>query len=527
MQIHLDNVSFIKSLQDSGENSEFFFHKIADFFPALIFVYNVPSNKIRYVNKQVTELLSYSAADSLDSSDFLQFVWTNDIPAVTRELEFVKTLKGDNVHQFNTRLIQKTGDWKKFNIRGSVMRTDDQGFASELVLIAQEEKDLLKSHESDLSTHLLNETEKLLHSGTFIWEIANNKMQWSDGMYLLFGYDPLVDSGRIKFDQAFYKLHMSDADIAAIRSQLDQALKDSDTYTIETLIFTQQNVSKKLETFGRIERLTDGTPHRVIAITRDITPIKDYEKNLQQKIEELNLSNKELEEFAYIASHDLQEPLRKITAFSERLQERSGAELDQDGKMYLHRILSATQNMRILIDNLLEFSRTNRHNDPLGKIDLNIVIKEVRSDLELKIDESGAVIESASLPEISSYHSQMKQLFTNVISNAIKFRKPGEAPLIKITSELLSDREKHDRGFHNNKRYFKITVIDSGIGFEQGYAVKIFQIFQRLHGKAEYPGTGIGLAIVKKIIDSHNGIIYAESSQGQGATFTIILPENQ
>ena len=121
----------------------------------------------------------------------------------------------------------------------------------------------------------------------------------------------------------------------------------------------------------------------------------------------------------------------------------------------------------------------------------------------------------------------MKQLFTNILSNAIKFRKPGQAPSIRITSNLLSDREKHERGLHNNKQYFKIQVTDSGIGFEQEYSVKIFQIFQRLHGKSEYPGTGIGLAIVKKIVDSHNGIIYAESAPGQGASFTIILPENQ
>lgn len=525
MEIHLDNVSFIKSFHEFGEKGELFFHKIADIFPAIILVHNVASNKISFANKRLTEFLGKGVAVGNEpAGDLLHLFVSDDRLAVAQELELAKALKEDQVHKFSARLVDSNEGWKKFDITASIMRKNEQGVAVDLLLIAQEKAET--SDEPYLARHLLNETEKFLHSGTFIWQVASSDLQWSDGMYLLFGYDPMIDRNKIKFDPAFYKLHMSDSDYEAARAQLAEALKASDSYTIETAIHTRQGVAKKLATFGRIERLPDGTPHKVIAITRDITSIKNYEKNLQQKIEELKLSNKELEEFAYIASHDLQEPLRKITAFSERLQERSGSELGEDGKMYLQRILSATQNMRILIDNLLEFSRTNRHNDALENIDLNIVLRDVKSDLDLKIDETGAVIEAGSLPSISTYYSQMKQLFTNIVSNAIKFRKHGQAPFIKITSELLSDREKHERSLQTTKRYFKIQVKDSGIGFEQEYAVKIFQIFQRLHGKSEYPGTGIGLAIVKKIVDSHNGIIYAESAPGEGSTFTIILPEN-
>jgi signal transduction histidine kinase len=151
----------------------------------------------------------------------------------------------------------------------------------------------------------------------------------------------------------------------------------------------------------------------------------------------------------------------------------------------------------------------------------------VLTDLELKIEETNAVIRCSSLPSITSYHSQMKQLFTNLLSNAIKFRKPGEPPFIDISSELISDREKSNHLLNNDLKYYKIIIRDSGIGFEQEYALKIFQIFQRLHGKAEYPGSGIGLAICKKIVENHNGIVYAESSPGEGAVFSVILPEIQ
>jgi light-regulated signal transduction histidine kinase (bacteriophytochrome) len=320
---------------------------------------------------------------------------------------------------------------------------------------------------------------------------------------------------------------MTEAEISSATEKIKAALKSYDNYIIETSIRTSNGITKRLETYGKIERHATGQPQKIIGITRDVTRLKAYEKNLQQKIEELNRSNKELEEFAYIASHDLQEPLRKITAFSERLQERASNEIGSEGQLYLQRILAATQNMRLLIDNLLEFSRTSRNSQSFERVDLNVILKQVVSDLELKIEETHTIIKIASMPEITAIHSQMTQLFTNILANAIKFRKQTEAPLINVSCEKISNQEKANHFLANEKQYYKISISDSGIGFEQEYAVKIFQIFQRLHGKAEYPGSGIGLAICKKIVENHNGIIYAESVPGKGSTFSFILPENQ
>jgi light-regulated signal transduction histidine kinase (bacteriophytochrome) len=252
-----------------------------------------------------------------------------------------------------------------------------------------------------------------------------------------------------------------------------------------------------------------------------------FQKILENKVRELDRSNKELEEFAYIASHDLQEPLRKITSFSERLKEKLPSNLEPDVQLYLNRMLAATDNMRMLIDNLLEFSRTSRISEPFVRTDLNNIISEVIADLELKIEETSTSVTSETLPVIDAIPMQMRQLFTNLFTNAIKFKGDGATPKIEIKSSELSDEEKDANHLRVNNKYFKITVKDHGIGFDQEYSMKIFQIFQRLHGKAEYPGSGIGLAICKKIVENHSGRIFATSEAGKGAEFITILPESQ
>jgi light-regulated signal transduction histidine kinase (bacteriophytochrome) len=252
-----------------------------------------------------------------------------------------------------------------------------------------------------------------------------------------------------------------------------------------------------------------------------------FQKILENKVKELDRSNKELEEFAYIASHDLQEPLRKITSFSERLKEKLPPNLEPDVQLYLNRMLAATDNMRTLIDNLLEFSRTSRISEPFARTDLNNIIFEVKADLELKIEETGTTIHSDVLPVIDAIPMQMRQLFTNLFTNAIKFKQTDGHPQIDILSSELTSEEIEANHLNQQKKYFKIVVRDHGIGFDQQYSMKIFQIFQRLHGKAEYPGSGIGLAICKKIVENHNGRIYAESETGKGAEFIAILPESQ
>ncbi len=258
--------------------------------------------------------------------------------------------------------------------------------------------------------------------------------------------------------------------------------------------------------------------------------ILQFNKNLEQKIQErtiqLERSNRELQDFAYVASHDLQEPLRKIQAFSDLLQEEYGPQL-QDGKQYLDRILNAAGRMRILIDDLLAFSRITTKALPFTKVDLNTILTEVLTDMEMTIkDQKGAVTITTPLPEIESDPLQMRQLLQNILSNAIKFHKKGVPPAIVISAVKTSGKQLAKTS-QKTGTYWQINIQDNGIGFDEKYLDRIFTIFERLHGRKEFTGTGIGLAVCRKIVERHAGTITAKSQPNKGTMFMINLPEKQ
>lgn len=265
----------------------------------------------------------------------------------------------------------------------------------------------------------------------------------------------------------------------------------------------------------------------VIAFIIDITirkkqddDLKKTHKELKHFSEELKASNSELENFAYISSHDLQEPLRKIQAFGDRLKTIEGEKFTEQGKDYLERMLNAADRMQVLINDLLLFSRLTSRSDPFESVDLNAVLKGVLNDMEITIEVSKAKIESELLPTIDAAPLQMRQLFQNMISNAIKFRKDGDAPLVKIYSKKISPKSSQE------KEMIEIYFEDNGIGFDEKYNDRIFNIFQRLEGK-KYEGSGIGLAICRKIAMKHGGNIIAKSQVSKGATFIVSLALDQ
>jgi two-component system, LuxR family, sensor kinase FixL len=249
----------------------------------------------------------------------------------------------------------------------------------------------------------------------------------------------------------------------------------------------------------------------------DITQRKRAEMALVDQAGKLSRSNAELEQFAYVASHDLQEPLRKIQAFGDRLKTKYQAGLGPEGLDYLTRMQNAAARMQILIQDLLSLSRVASNSKPHAAVDLGDVVRTVVSDLEMRIQDASGRVDIGTLPVILGDRGQMAQLFQNLIGNGLKFRKPGESPVVKIDSRLETAA--------SGAAGWQITVEDNGIGFDEKYRDRIFQIFQRLHGRNEYEGTGIGLAICRKIVDRHNGSITANSSPGTGAKFVITLPD--
>jgi len=266
-------------------------------------------------------------------------------------------------------------------------------------------------------------------------------------------------------------------------------------------------------------------------VLRDLTERKMAEDKLQryaeellQKNRELERSNKELTSFSYVASHDLQEPLRKIQSFGNLILNAEARNLSETGKDYFGRMINAAARMQRLIDSLLEFSRTTVNEKNFEQVDLGELLEDVKRDLREMINESGAVIISGPLPVANVIPFQFRQLLSNLLGNAIKYAKKGVIPLIDISATPVGRQDIPQSRGAVDQDYYRITVRDNGIGFEQEYAELIFELFQRLHGKTEYIGSGIGLAICKKIAENHNGWISAESEPGVGSSFHFYLP---
>lgn len=249
--------------------------------------------------------------------------------------------------------------------------------------------------------------------------------------------------------------------------------------------------------------------------------VDERTEDLQRYSTELQRSNQELEDFAFVASHDLQEPLRKIMAFGDRLEQKHAKDLG-GGVDYLNRMREAAKRMSRLISDLLEFSRVTTHPGKFGTLSLDKVLTEVLDDLDEMISSTNAHVSSDLLPEIEADSTQMHQLLQNLIGNAIKFVDEGSRPEVRITSRVLDDDSPGTTKLDN--RTLEIQIIDNGIGFEDVYRDRIFKPFQRLHSQSEYTGTGIGLAVCKRIVERHGGTLAVESQPGGGSVFTVKLP---
>lgn len=241
---------------------------------------------------------------------------------------------------------------------------------------------------------------------------------------------------------------------------------------------------------------------------------------LRQSNTELERSNQELQDFAYVASHDLQEPLRKIQAFGNLLEDEYGPILGEEGQTYLDRMRNAASRMQGLINDLLMFSRVTTKALPFSPVDLNLIAREVVIDLETLVQATHGKVTIEPLPTIEADPLQMRQMLQNLLSNALKFHKPGVPPVVNISAQAQVDAQ-------TGEELYLIAVKDNGIGFDEKYLDRIFTVFQRLHGRGEYEGTGIGLAVVRKIVARHGGTITARSSVGEGSTFLATLPVRQ
>jgi PAS domain S-box-containing protein len=364
----------------------------------------------------------------------------------------------------------------------------------------------------------LLEAQSLSHVGNWIWDFENKKLIWTDELYRIYGLPP---QSEITNEEIRKFNHPDDAEY--VKQQMDDANENDGRSDFVYRIILKDGSIKYLHARGETQKNKNGQITKIVGTLQDITQQKLIEQALFQKNLELQQSNTNLEEFAYIASHDLKEPLRKISILGDKLLITQQEALNENGKNYLTKMIDSAQRMQTMINDLLSVS-TITGDRTFENCDLQMILDEVLLTLEYKIESQKASIQSDRLPEAMINVPQFRQLFQNLLSNSLKFTKKEVAPEITITHKYLRAKQVKEFDLIPANRYLQLKITDNGIGFENEYSNKIFSIFKRLHSKSEYEGTGIGLSICKKIVENHNGVIFAFGKPGVGAIFTIIIP---
>jgi signal transduction histidine kinase/CHASE3 domain sensor protein len=415
--------------------------------------------------------------------------------------------------QFEKYYVHGPNNAQWYNI--TVVKFED-GFIVTFSNISHQKKQRLIIEERGV---LLNEAEALANMGSWKWDEANQTLLWSNGLYKILN----KREGSFLPQRASFLENVHVDDYPSVEANFEKVFVARQEITFEYRI--QLNGTFKYLSLTS-KPLMDPNPLDILGTVIDITKQKTYEAQLKDYTGELQRSNEDLEQFAYVASHDLQEPLRKIRAFGDRLSNRYKGQLDGPGEDYIQRMQSAATRMQTLIEDLLSFSRVSRSSETFQPLEMNQIMAEVLEDLDIQIKKERAVVTVGKLPGITGERMQIKRLFQNLINNAVKFHKPGQNPTIEVRGTIVKRKDiRSELGLNAaDTLHARFSVKDDGIGFEEKYNEKIFNIFQRLHGRAEYEGTGIGLAICRKITANHKGYIAARGMENIGSEFIVILP---
>jgi PAS domain S-box-containing protein len=461
-------------------------------------------------------------------------VWINFTVSLVRD--------ENNTPQYFFGIIEDINERKRVETERDKLLLSEQRALEEAELTRRQ----LIEHQQRLAL-----AQKVGRIGTFEWGPAGDSLVVTPELEALYGLPPGGFSGKTHEDW-LQLLHPDDRQQA--EKVLQNALASGYPYNTEFRVIHPDGTQHWILAKGEVTAYdAENRPLKMIGINIDVTErveaerekdrinqsLQDLNANLEaivaqrtEVLRQLNIdlqrSNQELQDFAYIASHDLQEPLRKIQAFGNLLEDECGSALG-DGKAYLDRMRNAAERMSVLIDDLLTFSRVTTKGQSFTQVDLVAIVCEVIDDLEPRLNATDGRVEVGMLPTIEADPQQMYQLFQNLLVNAVKFHRSGVPPLVKVYAQLaasedigavvLSGPQSHIANGH-----YHIFIEDNGIGFDEKYLDRIFAVFQRLHGKSEYEGTGVGLAVVRKIVERHGGKITAKSTIGQGTTFIITLP---
>jgi len=371
-----------------------------------------------------------------------------------------------------------------------------------------------------ISNGLISESEVIGQFSTWQWDLDSGKIDYSDNQFRLLGFEP---NAFVPEKETFLEFVHPD-DKEAVAKSMEGILTKKNLPFIYYKIQRPDNQIRYFKSTGKL--LTDQQGSKILlGINFDITDEHLQNIELKERNGELVKSNQELASFNHVASHDLQEPLRKIQTFISRVSEADKAVLSDSAKDYISKIEVSAKRMRVLIDDLLLFSRTNTTKKEFIKSNLTELLENAESELTEIIEDKKAVIHASKLPKLSVIPYQIEQLFINLIGNSLKYSQPDVIPEISIVSEKVHSSDYPEILEQSIKKFHKIVFSDNGMGFDPQFKETIFVLFQRLHSKTDYPGTGIGLAICKKIVENHKGHITADSIPEKGSVFTVFLPD--
>jgi PAS domain S-box-containing protein len=521
------------SIQQELKEKQIFIRKIADATPSIIASYNVNTGKYVFISEGIEKLLGYSPDEVLTGGIefFSSIIHPEDLPGIkeknAKALEEANSapLK-ETVAEFSYRMRNSQGEYRWFHTYGTIFDRNKNGKVEHVLNISLDVTDSIEA------------TRKIEEQEYFIQQIADASPT------ILYLFDVESNSFDYLNREIFYVLNYSPEEILAMGADaISKIYHPDDVFLLperkgspakfqhkESMMQYECRLRNKIGEWCWFlvreivfRQTEDGHVQKILGAALDISKRKEMEKTLLQNSFQLEQSNSSLEEFAYVASHDLKEPLRKISTFGDRMSATQMDRLTDDGKIYLKKIVDASQRMQLMIDDLLSVSMISG-NRSFETFSLQSILDDARQAVEFKIEQMNAIIESTPLPEANIVPSQFRQLFQNLLGNSLKFTREGVQPVIRISHKIIKAEDVEHLQLPKAASFLQLEFEDNGIGFENEFAGRIFQIFHRLHGRSEYERTGIGLAICKKIVEHHGGVIFATGKMGEGAKFTIILP---
>jgi signal transduction histidine kinase/transcriptional regulator with PAS, ATPase and Fis domain len=520
-----------KNAEQELNESKAFTEEITRTTPDLITINDAVNNKIIYANHGnlwSNKLTEEQVLAAPDDQRIALLIHPDDHGKAKDFLERRRLLADGDILEVELRNQFGNQQWGHVKIRSKVFKRDAAGNAIQIISFTTDIS-TQRRHEDELfkNLNLLKQAEEVAGMGSWEYRIAEDKMTWSEGMYQLFNIKP---GSNVKKET--YLDHVLKEDRPVAKSFIKKLSAGTDSID-ETFSITVKptGARKIIRIKGTVIKDLNGKTERILGVDLDITDLQRTEEQLQALNRSLDLRNKELEakneelaSFSFIASHDMREPLRKIHTFSDWLLEREREHLTETGKNYLDRMAASVKRMDRLINDVLVLTKIHTVSPALEAVDLNALLNTARAELAETIRQTKTNLEADALPIVTGDKAQLQHLFKNLLSNAITFQKAGNRPVITITTGSVPASEATALGLDANRGYTKICLADNGIGFEKSYEHKIFQIFQRLHARSEYEGTGIGLTVCKKVMENHHGAITADSTPGKGSLFCCYFP---